>query len=159
MNTDSGATRTFAVESPDLQLDVATVRRLGLEGRPNVSYPRALKALAGFGAPRRAVIDVGTNSVKFCIGERGDDGGWRTIVDRSEVTRLGEGLRETGRLSPEPADRTIEAIAAMADEARRTDAPEITAVGTAGLRIASNTTGFLDEVASRCGVRIEVFSC
>jgi exopolyphosphatase/guanosine-5'-triphosphate,3'-diphosphate pyrophosphatase len=145
-------------ESPDLELVVATVRRLGLEGRPNVSYPRALKALAGFGAPRRAVIDVGTNSVKFCIGERGEDGGWRTIVDRSEVTRLGEGLRETGRLSPEPADRTIEAIAAMADEARRTDAPDITAVGTAGLRIASNTTGFLDEVASRCGVRIEVIS-
>ena len=46
----------------------------------------------------------------------------------------------------------------MADEARRTDAPDITAVGTAGLRIASNTTGFLDEVASRCGVRIEVIS-
>ena len=127
-------------------------------GRPNVSYPRALKALAGFGAPRRAVIDVGTNSVKFCIGERGEDGGWRTIVDRAEVTRLGEGLHETGRLSPEPADRTIEAIAAMVDEARRTDAPDITAVGTAGLRIASNTTGFIDEVASRCGVRIEVIS-
>ncbi len=158
VDTDSGATRTVAVESPDLQLVVATVRRLGLEGRPNVSYPRALKALAGFGAPRRAVIDVGTNSVKFCIGERGEDGGWRTIVDRAEVTRLGEGLRETGRLSPEPADRTIEAIAAMADEARRTDAPDITAVGTAGLRIASNTTGFIDEVASRCGVRIEVIS-
>ncbi len=80
------------------------MRRLGLEGRPNVSYPRALKALAGFGAARRAVIDVGTNSVKFCIGERGEDGGWRTIVDRAEVTRLGEGLHETGRLSPEPAE-------------------------------------------------------
>ena len=50
VDTDSGATRTVAVESPDLQLVVATVRRLGLEGRPNVSYPRALKALAGFGA-------------------------------------------------------------------------------------------------------------
>lgn len=158
VGTDSGRTRTVAVESPDLQLVVATVRRLGLEGRPNVSYPRALKALAGFGASRRAVIDVGTNSVKFCIGERGEDGGWRTIVDRAEVTRLGEGLRETGRLSPEPADRTIDAIAGMAEEARRTDAPEITAVGTAGLRIASNATGFLDEVAFRCGVRIEVIS-
>ena len=38
------------------------------------------------------------------------------------------------------------------------DAPDITAVGTAGLRIASNSTGFIDEVASRCGVRIKVIS-
>ena len=68
---------------------------------PNVSFPRALQELAGFGARRFAVIDVGTNSVKFLVGERCEDGGWRTIVDRAEVTRLGEGLEQTG-----PADRS-----------------------------------------------------
>ena len=41
---------------------------------------------------RYAVIDVGTNSVKFHIGEHDVDGKWRTVVDRAEVTRLGEGL-------------------------------------------------------------------
>ena len=30
---------------------IATVRELGLESRPNTSYPRGLKALLGFGAP------------------------------------------------------------------------------------------------------------
>ena len=45
-----------------------------------------------------AVFDVGTNSVKFHVAERAPDGTWRTVVDRAEVTRLGVGLDETGRL-------------------------------------------------------------
>jgi len=56
----------------------ATVRELGLAVHPNVSYSRWLKGLAGLGGPRYAVIDIGTNSVKFHIGERGADGAWRT---------------------------------------------------------------------------------
>ena len=44
--------------------------------------------------PRYAVIDVGTNSVKFNVSDRRDDGTWQTIVDRAEITRLGEGLEK-----------------------------------------------------------------
>ena len=156
--TDNGDTRTLAVESEDAQRVLATVRSLGLDRHANLSYPRALRELAGFGGRRHAVIDVGTNSVKFVVGERCEDGGWRTIVDRAEVTRLGEGLQETGRLNPEPAGRTIDAIATMADEARQMHVLDIAAVGTAGLRIAANSTAFVDEVAARCGVRVEVIS-
>jgi len=36
--------------------------------------------------PRYAVIDVGTNSVKFHIGEKHADGTWTTVADRSDVT-------------------------------------------------------------------------
>ena len=42
--------------------------------------------------PRYAVIDVGTNSVKFHVGEHDTESKWTTVVDRAEVTRLGEGL-------------------------------------------------------------------
>jgi exopolyphosphatase/guanosine-5'-triphosphate,3'-diphosphate pyrophosphatase len=45
------------------------------------------------------VIDVGTNSVKFHVGELRDDGVWTTVVDRAEVTRLGEGIEETGTIA------------------------------------------------------------
>ena len=68
--------------------------------------------------PVYGVIDVGTNSVKFHIGERRADGSWTTLVDRAEVTRLGEGIAETGDIAPEAIERTVEAIAAMAAEAR-----------------------------------------
>jgi exopolyphosphatase/guanosine-5'-triphosphate,3'-diphosphate pyrophosphatase len=156
LETDVGATRTVAVESEDADRVIATVAELGLGSFPNVSFPRGLKALAGLGARRHAVIDVGTNSVKFHIGEHRADGTWRTIVDRSEITRLGEGLDETGRLQPEPVARTVEAIAAMADEAQRSGVEAIAAVGTAGLRIAPNSAELVDAVRARSAVEIEV---
>jgi exopolyphosphatase/guanosine-5'-triphosphate,3'-diphosphate pyrophosphatase len=106
--------------------------------------------------PRYAVIDVGTNSVKFNIGERRDDGSWRTVVDRAEVTRLGEGLEKTGEISSDALARTVDAIAAMAAEVQENGVTAIAAVGTMGLRTARNSQQFIDAVKQRCGVRIEV---
>jgi exopolyphosphatase/guanosine-5'-triphosphate,3'-diphosphate pyrophosphatase len=156
VSTDYGDSQTIAVESENRALVVATVRELGLGSLPNVSYPRWLKMLVGYAPARFAVIDVGTNSVKFHIGERAADGLWRTVLDRAEVTRLGEGLDQTGGLQAEAMERTVEAIAAMVDEAQRSGALAIAAVGTAGLRIASNSAAFVDAVEARSRVRIEV---
>lgn len=105
-----------------------------------------------------AVIDCGTNSIKFNISERLPGGEWRTIVDRGEVTRLGEGIRETGAIAPAAVERTVEAIAGMADEARRHGASTLVAVGTMGMRTASNSEDFIARVRERCGVAIEVIS-
>jgi exopolyphosphatase / guanosine-5'-triphosphate,3'-diphosphate pyrophosphatase len=158
VQADSLATRTIAVEAEDPVLVRAAVDELGLWSRSNVSFPRGLKALVGFGARRYGVVDVGTNSVKFHLAERSADGAWRQLVDRAEVTRLGEGLEESGLLQPEPMARTIDAIAAMADEARRHGVEAIAAVGTAGLRAAGNSAAFVAAVQARCGVRVEVIS-
>jgi exopolyphosphatase / guanosine-5'-triphosphate,3'-diphosphate pyrophosphatase len=107
---------------------------------------------------RYAAMDVGTNSVKLHVGELLDDGEWRTVADRSEITRLGEGVHETGRLGEEPLRRTVEAIAELADEARREGAETIVVVGTAGLRQAANSGEFLGAVRDRAGVEVEVIS-
>ena len=157
VRTDNGSTRTIAVESEDPARVLAAVRELGLDTRSNVSFPRGLKALLGIGARRYAAIDVGTNSVKFHIGERSADGGWRSVVDRAEITRLGESLG-TGVLNPSPMKRTIDAIAGMVDEAGREGVDEIVAVGTAGLRIARNSADFVAAVKDRCGLDLEVIS-
>ena len=158
VRTAQGSRRTIAIESEDPARVIATVRELGLGSRRNVSMAHGLKAIVGLGARRYAVIDVGTNSVKFHVGERDEDGEWRTVVDRADVTRLGEGLTETGRLEPEPMERTVRAIAGMADEARQDGAEAIAAVGTAGLRLASNSADLLEAVRERSGVEIEVIS-
>jgi exopolyphosphatase/guanosine-5'-triphosphate,3'-diphosphate pyrophosphatase len=158
VHTDRGVRRTIAVESEDPARVIATVRELQLGTFPNVSFPRGLKALVGFGARRYAVIDVGTNSVKLHVGERRADGVWQKVVDRAELTRLGEGLEEAGHLNAEPIERTVESIALMADEARRNGALTIAAVGTAGLRIAPNSAALVQAVRARCGVEIEVIS-
>ena len=108
--------------------------------------------------PCYAAIDVGTNSVKFHIGERREDGTWRTVADRAEITRLGEGLEKSGEINHEAMVRTVCAIAAMTDEARRNAVAGIAAVGTMGMRTARNSEQFIDAVWQRCGVRIEVIS-
>jgi exopolyphosphatase / guanosine-5'-triphosphate,3'-diphosphate pyrophosphatase len=106
--------------------------------------------------PVYAVIDVGTNSVKFHVGERRADGSWTTLVDRAEVTRLGEGIAETGDIAPAAIERTAAAIAAMAAEAHRHGAAKLVAVGTMGLRSAQNSDDFIAAVRERCGVTVEV---
>ena len=150
----SRATRTLAVENEDPVVVRATVEALGLWSRPNVSFPRGLALLLGFGARRGAVIDVGTNSVKFLLAERAADGAWRHVVDRSEVTRLGEGLATSGRLAPEAMRRTANAIAGMVDEATAHGAERVAAAGTAWTRRAENADELAAAVHERTGVPI-----
>ena len=156
VTADGRSTRTVAIEADDRTAVVAAVRGMGLGGYANVDYPRGLAALLDDSPARYAVIDVGTNSVKFHLGERRADGSWRTLVDRAEVTRLGEGLEASGTISEEARQRTTDAIEGMVVEARSQDALAIAAVGTAGLRAASNADAVIDAVAAQTGIRIEV---
>jgi len=152
------ATRTIAVEGEDPGQVIAAVRRLGLDGRRNVSVARGIKALLGVGAQRYAVVDVGTNSIKLHVAERAADGAWQTLADRAVLTRLGEGLHESGRLGAEPIRRTTDAIAELVAEARALGATEIAAVGTAGLRMAPNAEALMDAVREATGVLVEVIA-
>jgi exopolyphosphatase/guanosine-5'-triphosphate,3'-diphosphate pyrophosphatase len=82
----------------------------------------------------------------------------QTVVDRAEVTRLGEGLSETGRLTGPAMVRTVDAIAEMVGEARDRDVVDIAAVGTAGLRQAPNRAELIHAVKARSGITVEVIS-
>lgn len=156
VRTGKRSARTIAVEAEEPELVAAAIRELQLVGRPNVCLARGLKTLLGLEPVRFAVIDVGTNSVKLHVGERRAGSHWQTVVDRAEVTRLGEGLQESGELQPEPLRRTADAIVGMVEEARRAGAAEIAAVATAGMRRAANSVELVEAVRERCGVGIEV---
>ena len=151
-------TRTIAVEAEDAAAVMRAVRELGLGGYTNTSYPRGLAALIDDAPVRYAVIDVGTNSVKFHVGEHDVGGKWRTIVDRAELTRLGEGLAPQGAIIDAALERTVAAIAGMVDEAKRHGVRAIAAVGTAGLRIASNGSHVVGAIQARTGIHVEVIS-
>jgi exopolyphosphatase/guanosine-5'-triphosphate,3'-diphosphate pyrophosphatase len=109
-------------------------------------------------APRYAAIDIGTNSIKFHIAERLNDGTWRKVIDRAKVVRLGEGLRETGMFNDQTMERAVIAIATMAEEARRHGVAALVAVATMGMRNAHNAGLFIARVQACCGVSIEVIS-
>ena len=155
---DGRPTRTIAVESEDAAGVTAAVRALGLDGYVNTNYGRGLTALVAGEPARYAVIDVGTNSVKFHLAERDGEGAWRTVVDRAEITRLGEGLESSTVLSPEAIERTAVAVAGMVEEAKRHHIRAIAAVGTAWHRIADNRDDVVDAVRERAGITVDVIS-
>jgi len=158
VSAEGVTSRTVAVESPDPGLVSRTIGRLGLDGRPNVCVARGLKSMLGWGPRRFAVLDVGTNSVKFALGRRDDGGTPRIETETAVVTRLGEGLVAAGGLTAASMGRTVDAIEDLVDDARRGGPLDIVAVGTAGLRQASNRDEFLAAVHGRCGVTVEVIS-
>ena len=156
VGAEGRATRTIAIEAEDAAAVVSAVASVGLDGYFNTNYALGLRALLDDAPERYAVIDVGTNSVKLHVGERDATGSWRTIVDRAELTRLGEGLEKTGDITPEAAERTADAIADMSGEAKRNGVRAIVAVGTAGLRIARNSAAVLDAIRARTGISVQV---
>ena len=151
---DQLTARTFAVEGEDAGAVADQVRTLGLADYLNTAYPAGLARILAGTPERYAVLDCGTNSIKFHVAERTDDG-WRTLVDRAELTRLGEGIEATGAISPAALERTATAVEGMAEEARSLDVLAIAAVGTAGLRMASNRDAVLGTIVERSGVEID----
>jgi exopolyphosphatase / guanosine-5'-triphosphate,3'-diphosphate pyrophosphatase len=158
IKAEGKATRSIAIESEDASAVIAAVASVGLACYFNTNYPRGLRALLKAAPERYAVIDVGTNSVKFHIAERVADGSMRKVFDRAEMTRLGEGLEERGEIGPDALERTATAIADMVGEAKQNGALAIAAVGTAGLRMARNSTSVIATIRARTGVPIEVIS-
>ena len=156
LTANGHVTYTIAAESEDPEAVVAAVERLGMTGHTNTSYSRGLRCLLGLAPVRYAVIDIGTNSVKFHIGEQHTDGSWSRVVDRAEVSRLGEGLDETGEIQPEPMERTVRVVESMAAEADANQVLGVAMVGTAALRIASNSDVFTDNIRERLGLDVEV---
>ncbi len=107
---------------------------------------------------RKAIIDVGSNSIKFLLAERDADGTIRTIVDENNIARLGESLRQTGIISLEAMERNAEAIAAFAARARASDAEQIVCVGTMALRTAGNSQDFLELVRRTSDLELQVLA-
>ena len=103
----------------------------------------------------KAVIDVGTNSIKFHAARKKADGSLETVLDQNDIARLGEGLRETGLIAPEALERNALSVAAFAEKARELGAvPEI--VGTMALRTAKNADAFVKRVKELTGLDLRV---
>ncbi len=103
-----------------------------------------------------ATIDIGSNSVLVFVAEKDEKGNWKTLAEKAEITRLGEGLKATGRLSKEAMERTAKAVCDFAELARNLGAEKILAVGTMALRTASNSDEFIKLVKDMCDVDVEV---
>jgi exopolyphosphatase/guanosine-5'-triphosphate,3'-diphosphate pyrophosphatase len=107
---------------------------------------------------RVAIIDVGTNSIKYFLGELGADGTLVTVADQNDMARLGEGLRDTGLISEDAMTRNALATTRFVSHARANGATRIRCVGTMGLRTAKNSLAFLRRVKNESSIVLTVIS-
>jgi exopolyphosphatase/guanosine-5'-triphosphate,3'-diphosphate pyrophosphatase len=106
---------------------------------------------------RRAVIDVGTNSIKLLVA---DVAGHEVtpLVEDSRQTRLGRGFYETHQLRPEAVAITAEVVAAFAEVARQRDATSIRVIATSAARDARNPRDLTTAIHRASGLRVEIIS-
>ena len=105
---------------------------------------------------RKAIIDIGSNSIKFFVGELAADRTIKTVLDTNDIARLGEGLDSTGAISPEAMERNVASVAAFAKQAKELGADRIVSVGTMALRKASNSAEFVEKVKKTCGIEVQI---
>lgn len=133
-------------------------------------------------ALRLSAINVGTNSTKVLVAdvrrragaELGPEvlGAWEwvgpafaydgfiaiTVHRGVKMTKLGEGLVATGRLSPEAMERTVRTVEEFVGTARKLGAFHISITCTSASRDASNSGEFAGLIEERTGIVPRIIS-
>ena len=106
---------------------------------------------------RRAIIDIGTNTVKLLVADV-QQGEVVAVISKDRTTRLGEGVDEHQCLAPAAIARTIQAIDEFIAEAKTLGATNISALTTSASRDAANRHEFFDGVRHKCGLECQLIS-
>jgi exopolyphosphatase/guanosine-5'-triphosphate,3'-diphosphate pyrophosphatase len=105
-----------------------------------------------------AGIDIGTNTPRLLIAEMRTGCSLRDLYSDRKITRLGQDLDRTGRLSPAASERSVGALLDFTKHIRRHAVAHVAAVGTSALRNASNSSEFISDVQKRTGLAISVIT-
>jgi exopolyphosphatase/guanosine-5'-triphosphate,3'-diphosphate pyrophosphatase len=129
--------------------------------RRPISFSGAAPGAAG--AATYAALDLGTNNCRLLIARPAPCTAAGAppfvVVDAfSRIVRLGEGLGQTGALSPAAMARAIEALKVCAGKLRRRNVTIARQVATEACRRASNCGEFLARVQDETGLAIETIS-
>ena len=106
---------------------------------------------------KRAVIDIGTNSVKLLVAEVSG----REVLpihETSKQTRLGKGFYETHRLQPDAIAQTAEAVITFAADALERGAETIRVIATSAVRDAKNPSDLTTAIEHAAGLATEIIS-
>jgi exopolyphosphatase/guanosine-5'-triphosphate,3'-diphosphate pyrophosphatase len=104
-----------------------------------------------------AVIDIGTNTIRFLIGCV-KEGNIIRIATQREVTRLGKDIQKTCRLNQHSIEKSKRFILKLKEICKEYGVQKIIALGTSALREAKNSKEFLAEIKKNVGIDIKIIS-
>ncbi|MFN9647311.1 MAG: Ppx/GppA phosphatase family protein [Pseudanabaena sp.] len=106
-----------------------------------------------------AAIDVGTNSIHMVIVQIKTSIPSFTVIESEKATvRLGERCAQTGNLTEDAMQRSLEALRRCKEICRTQKVEEIVAVATSATREAPNGAEFIRRINEELGLYIEVIS-
>jgi exopolyphosphatase/guanosine-5'-triphosphate,3'-diphosphate pyrophosphatase len=111
-----------------------------------------------------AGIDIGSNTVRLLIAEVEPRPGTparpriRTIHEDRRITRLGEGVGESHRLSPAAVDRTLSALNGFKTAIDRCNVGSVVCTATSAVRESENGRAFVRRILDETGLAVEVIT-
>lgn len=106
---------------------------------------------------RRAIIDVGTNSVKLLVADL-SPAAIEPVYECSEQTRLGSGFYESHCLQPHAIARTAEVVGYFTTQAKECGAGTVRVFATSAARDATNPERLIQAIRLETGIELEIIA-
>jgi exopolyphosphatase/guanosine-5'-triphosphate,3'-diphosphate pyrophosphatase len=107
---------------------------------------------------RLAIIDLGTNSVRFDVHEVGADREVYTLHREKLMIRLGDGVFQKGKLNPRSIKICVEAFESFARTLNDFKVNRVVAFGTSALREAKDSSRLINAIHRKTGIRVRMIS-
>ena len=108
--------------------------------------------------PRYAAIDIGSNSLRLEAAEVTPGAPIKILASDRQVTRLGESVFRTGRVSMDAMALVCRVLAGMAQQYRKLEVIGVRAVATSAIRDAGNQSEFLARASEAIAAPVEIIS-
>jgi exopolyphosphatase/guanosine-5'-triphosphate,3'-diphosphate pyrophosphatase len=113
---------------------------------------------AGSDAKIVAVIDIGSTAIRLVVAQMDEDGEWQRLDRATQPVSLGRDVFMSGKLGRESMQQAITTLTRFCEllDGWNVPASARRVIATSAIREARNRDMFVDRVAVRTGLRIEV---
>lgn len=105
-----------------------------------------------------ASLDLGTNTFRLLIAEITDSNAISPILVKSEITRLGEGLKKNASIQPQATKRGLKVLEDFSTIIDYYKVEKVFAVTTSAAREAKNGQDFIDQIYKRTGIQARILT-
>jgi len=106
---------------------------------------------------KKAILDIGTNSLKFLLAEL-INGEFREIKESIVISRIGRNLNRYGVIDDSAFSGNLDIVLELVQDARKRGAESIMIVGTMWMRSAQNAGDFARSVYEQTGIKMQMIS-